>query len=64
VGRPLSARKKTNSVQVLFTDEEKRDLDWLLKLKNDELRELGVTMNPPQLIRWLIGREVEQRRKG
>jgi hypothetical protein len=59
--RPKSPEKKRHAVQVLFSDAESDVLARLLAHRSEELRDEGVVITAPMLIRWLITREAAAR---
>lgn len=61
MGRPRSPDKKTEAVQVRFSSEEKEAFDRLIESRNEELKKEGLTASAPNVIRWLVMREIEAR---
>jgi hypothetical protein len=62
MGRPVDPDAKRNPVMIRMDDGEKADLDWLTEQRNTELRGEGVKVKAPDVLRWLLRREVEARR--
>ena len=61
MGRPKSATKKTEAVQIRLSTEELDNFGRLVESRAEELRNEGVDVTPPMVIRWLIAREVAAR---
>ena len=58
MGRPRSASRKTDAIQIRLTPEEKQKFDRLVVARQEELRSEGVEVTGPMVIRWLITREL------
>ena len=58
MGRPRSASRKTDAIQIRLTPEEKQKFDRLVAARQEELRSEGVEVTGPMVIRWLITREL------
>ena len=61
-GRPVEPDARHHATMIRMNDEEKADLEWLTGERNAELQGEGVKVRPPDVIRWLLRREVDARR--
>ena len=60
-GRPTSPEAKRHPVMVRMDDAEKNGLDRLVSSRNEELKAEHITLKGPDVIRWLIARELSAR---
>ena len=60
-GRPTSPEAKRHPVMVRMDDAEKAGLDRLVDSRNAELKAEHITLKGPDVIRWLIARELTVR---
>ncbi len=60
-GRPVEPAAKRHPVQIRMDDDERAGLDRLVDSRNEELRAEHITLKGPDVIRWLIARELEAR---
>jgi hypothetical protein len=61
MGRPKSANKKTNTVQLRMDDAERAAFDRLVAARDEELSGEGLEITGPDVLRWLIKRELAAR---
>lgn len=61
MGRPPEPDARTHAVMVRLNDQEHAALTKLVELRNEELAGQGVTIKPPDVLRWLVARELAAR---
>lgn len=60
-GRPKDPNARDRAVMIRMTEDERANLEALVVARNEELRSEGLRVKAPDVIRWLVQREVTAR---